>query len=187
MRTFTEHEKRTIRRAAWAIGIYLVLFCGFKAWKVFDRQRAEYGNLVKEAVALRQKIEPYHDKVATLKTMMENYHLDPAKLSRATIVGEASSAIQKAAASSGIQVGPVRESPARASARELASVSFEGTGPVPAVTALLNRMETLGYPLIIDSVQITPDARGPGGRVKVNLIVIILDFEQWKNEEAPHA
>ena len=186
MRTLTDREKQTIRRAAWAIGIYLVLFCGFKAWRIFATERADYLKLVDEAVALRLKIAPYQDKAAVLKTMMENFHLDPAKLSRATIVGEASSAIQKAAVSSGIQVGPVRESPARSSARELASVSFEGTGPVPAVTGLLNRMETLGYPLVIDSVQITPDTRGPG-RVKVNLTIIILDFDQWKNAEAPHA
>jgi hypothetical protein len=43
-------------------------------------------------------------------------------------------------------------------------------------------LETLGYPLILDSVQINPDATKPG-MVKLNLTIVILDFEQWKNEE----
>ena len=112
--------------------------------------------------------------------------MDPARLTRSTLVGEASVAIQKAAAGSGIQMGPVRESPARLSSRELASLQLEGIGPVPAVMGLIDRIGTLGYPLIIDSVQITPEARGPG-RVKLNLTIVILDFDHWKMEVKPHA
>ena len=37
---------------------------------------------------------------------MEKFNLDPAKLSKATVVAATSSAIQKAAASGGIQFGP---------------------------------------------------------------------------------
>lgn len=185
MRTLTDHEKRTVRRAAIGIAIYLVLFCGFKIWKSMERQRVEYRQLVADAKDLKVKIQSYRDKADHLKRMMEDFHLDPAKLSRETIVGEASAAIQKAASGSGIQVGTVRESASRASGDEVASMQFEGSGPVPAVTGLLNRMQTLGYPLVIDSVQITPDNRP--GNVKLSLTIVILNFEQWKNLEAPHA
>ena len=65
-------------------------------------------------------------------------------------------------------------------------MQLEGTGPIPAVMTLLHRLETLGYPLIVDSVQITGDATKPG-MVKVNLTIIILDFDSWKNAEAPNA
>lgn len=84
-----------------------------------------------------------------------------------------------------VQVGPVRESPARPSSKELATVQLEGTGPVPAVMGLLSRLESVGFPLIIDSVQLTPDMRP--GQLKVNLTILILDFDQWTKEGSPHA
>lgn len=184
MRTLTDHEKRTVRRAAIGIAIYLVLFGGFEVWKFLSKRRADYRQMLSDAQDLRVKIQTYQAKAITVKKMMEDFHLDPAKLSRDTIVGEASSAIQKAAQSSGVQVGTVRET-ARGSGDEVASMQFEGSGPVPAITGLLNRMQTLGYPLIIDSVQMTPDNRP--GMVKLSLTIVVLDFERWKNPEAPHA
>ena len=180
----TDHDKRTIRRAGIGIAIYLVLFGGFEIWKFMEKRRADYRQMVSDAQTLRVKIQTYQSKAVTVKKMMEDFHLDPAKLTRDTIVGEASSAIQKAAQASGIQIGTVRES-ARGSGDEVASMQFEGSGPVPAITGLLNRMQSLGYPLIIDSVQITPDQRP--GMVKLSLTIVILDFERWKNPEASHA
>ena len=101
-------------------------------------------------------------------------------------MAEASAAIQKAGQGGGIQFAQIRESPGRASAKELGSMQLEGMGPLPAVMGLLHRLGSLGYPLILDSVQINP-INQPPGMVKLNLTVIILDFEQWKNVEAPNA
>jgi hypothetical protein len=185
MRTLTDQEKRTIRFATIGIGIYLLLFCGFKMWSVLHKQRVEYLKLVADAKELRLKVQTYQSRADSLKRMMEDFHLDPAKLSRETIVGEASSAIQKAATGSGIQVGAVRESASRGSGDEIAIMQFDGSGPVAAVTGLLNRMQSLGYPLMIDSVQITPDNRP--GMLKLNLTIVILNFEKWTNPEATHA
>ena len=112
--------------------------------------------------------------------------MDPAKLDRSAIVAGASSAIQKAAAGGGFQLGPIRETPTRGSGRELASIQFEGSGPVKAAAGLLHSLKTLGYPLVIDSAQFTSDPTRPG-QLKLKLTVVILDFDQWKNEEAPHA
>jgi hypothetical protein len=142
--------------------------------------------LADEAQALGDKARSYQDKVMVVKKLMDNFHLDPAKLSRTTVVGEASAAIQKAATGSGIQVGPVKESFARAAAKEVASVQFEGTGPLPAVMGLINRLETLGYPLVIDQVLITPEQSRPG-QVKISLTIVILDFSPPKTQEASHA
>ena len=47
-------------------------------------------------------------------------------------------------------------------------------------------LQTLGYPLILDSVQISSDPMRPG-MIKLNLTIIILDFEQWKSEETRNA
>jgi len=141
--------------------------------------------VVQKADNPRKTIQPYKNKVAVIQKLMDGFHMDPAKLTKATVVGETSAAIQRAAAGSGVIVGPVREPPARISSREL-SLKLEGTGPIPAVIGLLNRMETIGYPLIIDDVQITSEPSRPG-LVKVNLTITILDFEQWKSEVKPNA
>src|SRR5258706_10417569 len=104
MRELNHREKRTILLATAGILIYLVLFFG-------EARRSEYRKMVKEAQDLKQVIQPYEDKVIVVKKLMENYHIDPTRLSKASVVAEASSAIQKAAANNGIQFGPIRESP----------------------------------------------------------------------------
>lgn len=185
MRALTDNEKRSLRRATIFIGIYLVLFCGFQMWKFLNRHRVEYVQLQDEAKTLGMKIKTYQNRADVLKRMMDDSHLDPAKLSRETIVGQASSAIQKAASGSGIQVGTVRESASRGTGDEVAQMQFEGSGPVAAVTGLLNRMQSLGYPLVIDSLQLTQDNRP--GMIKVSMTIVILNFDKWKNPEASHA
>jgi hypothetical protein len=180
-RSLTERERRTIRIAGIGIAIYLTLFGGLQAWNYINQKRSDYLTLLKQAEALKQQVRVYDDKVLVLKKMMQDFHMDPAKLSRVSVVAEASAAIQKAAMAGGVPLGPIRESPGRPSSRELASIQIEAMGQVPALMNLLQRMESLGYPLVIDSVQITADARQPG-MVKVNLTILILDFDQWKKE-----
>src|SRR5437899_3753014 len=124
MRTLTDREKRTVRYATIGIAVYLALFGGFQAWKFFEKQRANYQQVLQEARDLKAEVTRYEGRIAVVKKLMENSQLDPAKLKKATVVAEASSAVQQAAMSSGIQVGPIRESPARPSSRELASIQF---------------------------------------------------------------
>jgi hypothetical protein len=182
MRTLTHREKRIVRLAAVVAALYVVFVCG----KFFEARRSEYRKLLNEGRNLKQEIRSYEDKVLAVKALMEKFKLDPAKLSKATAVAETSSAIQKAAASGGIQFGPIRESPGRPSARELASVKLEGSGPLPAVITFLHRLDGLGYPVVLDSVQIGADTMKPG-MIKLSLTILIMDFEQWKIEEPPHA
>ena len=185
MRELTHREKRTVRIGAAAVAVYLLVLGGAEVRKFFERKHSQYTQLVREAKDMRNEIKLYGDKAAAAQKLMDAFKLDPAKLTRATVVGEASSAIQKAAAGGGIGVGPVRESPARAANKELATVQFEGTGPVPAVTAFLARLETIGYPLVIESVQLTPVPMGPA-MVKMSITIVILDFDQWNKPAAPN-
>jgi hypothetical protein len=186
MRTLTTQEKRTIRFAAIFIAIYLVAFFGYRAWKYVDQGRRHYLQMVADARVLRQKLQPYGDKAEALQKMMERFRLDPAKLSKDTVVAEASAALQSAAKSSGIELGPIRETQTRGAAKELAQMQFEGTGPVPAILGLLSSLESLGYPLVVDAVTITSEKNKPG-MIKLTLTIQILNFEQWKQPEAPHA
>ena len=185
MPALTQREKRTVRLAAAAISIYLVVFFGWRGMQHLEGWRSEYQKLLSEAQRLKRELQPYENKVLLTQKLKEAFHMDPQKLSKTTLVAEASAAIQKAAASGGVQVGPIRESPSRSSSKELASMQLEGVGPVPAVIALLHRLETLGYPLLLDAVQINPDTTKPGV-VRVHLTIAILNFEQW-NEDKPHA
>jgi hypothetical protein len=187
----TDREKRTVRFAGIGLAIYLVLFGGFQVWKFFERKRADYRQLVVEAQDLRRQIQPYQDKVLVVKKLMDDFHLDPAKLKKETVVSDASAAIQKAAKSGGLQLGPIRESPSHGSGKSLATVQLESSGQVPAVLTFLASLNSIGFPVVVDSVQFTTDNSRPG-QIKINLTIIILDFDQQKSDqqkttEAAHA
>jgi hypothetical protein len=180
----TARDQRTLRLGAIVIAVYLVIFFGARGWSSLEKRRAAYQEQLLGAQRLQQEIAAHENRVLLYQKLKTSLRLDPTTLARSTLVGDASAAIQKAAAGAGVALGPIRESSARSSARELASMQLEGIGAIPAVMGLFHRLETLGYPLIVDSVQITPDAKP--GQVKVSLTIVILDYEQWKKEE-PHA
>lgn len=179
MRSLTDHEKRTIRTAAIAISIYLAAFYGFKTWRRLESNHSDYRQLIGEADATRLELRQYADKVLVLEKLRKAIPIDLSKISKATVVGEISAAIQAAAQSGGVQLGPLRESPARSSAKELASMQLEGSGQVESIMAFLHAVERLNFPLVLDSVQIDPDPKKPGA-IKVSLTIAILNFEEWQ-------
>jgi hypothetical protein len=186
-RQLTLKEKRTIRIAAVCLAIYLAMLYGPGARNFFGARREAYDQLVQQARDLRDVIKPYEEKIATATNLMDHFRMDPAKLRRASVMAEASAAIQQAAASGGVGVGPIRETQGRPSAKEAGAIQFEGSGPIAAVMGLLHNLDHIGFPLIIDTIQITSDPRMPNG-IKVNLTIVVLDFDAWKpKEEAPHA
>ena len=186
MRTLTNQEKRTIRIASIAVGIYLAIFLGYQGWKLLEKTRADYKELTGEAQDLRDKLRPYQERALVVEKLMNEFHLDPAKLSKQTVVADVSAAIQKAASGSGVALGPVRESHGRASAKELTTMQIQANGQLPGTIAFLQRLSALGFPVIIESAQVTAEPMRPGA-LKLNLTITILDFEQWKKAEVPRA
>ena len=186
MANLSQREKRTVRIAGFGLAAYLILFCGFQAWRGLEARRVAYGQMLIDAQRVAADVVPYENRVLLADKLKRSFRFDPRALDRASLVAEASAAIQNAARNGGIKVGTLRESSARPSARELASMQFEGMGPVPAILALLHQLGTLGYPLIVDSVAITSEAAMPG-MVKINLTIVILDFDQWQKAEVPRA
>jgi hypothetical protein len=185
MRTLTDSEKRTVRIAGILIAVYLVCFGGLKTWKWLDGKRQSYKDLNTLADGLKRKVEPYGVKAESVTKLMESYRMDPMGLTTNSLVADASIAIQRAAGTAGVQLGPIRESAPRKAAKETATIQLEATGPVPGILGFIQRFENLGFPVIIDSIQIHTDPAKPGG-LKLNLTVVILDFTQWKSE-APRA
>lgn len=182
MRPLIDREKRIIRIAVVGVVVYLALFYGYR---IFGKKYAEYHALVVEAQDLRRQIQPYQDRVLVAKKLMEEFHIDPAKLKKETVVADASAAIQKAAKAGGLQLGPIRESPAHGSGKALATVQLESSGQIPAMLTFLAGLNSIGFPVVVDSVQFTADTRP--GQIKMNLTLIILDFDQIKSAEVPHA
>lgn len=182
----SEREQRTIRIAGLGLAVYLGLFGLVQFWRGLEARRTAYEQLVIEARQAAAELAPHENRVLLAQKLQESFKFDPRKLKRASLVADASAAIQLAARSGGVQVGTLRETSARRAARELATMQFEGMGPVPGVLALLHQLGTLGYPLIVDAVQINSDPRMPG-MVKLHLTIVLLDFDQWQGKEAPRA
>jgi len=175
MRTLTPHEKRTLRLGAAVLAIYLAVFGFLQGGKFFGKKRSEYQALVKEAEVLSQEIRRYQTKCQLTQKLMEDFKMDPLKLSRPVVVAQASAAIQKAAMGLGVMVGPVRELPGRLANRELASLQLEAMGPLPSLLKFLHQTQSLGFPLVIESLQVGsaadragqpggPGMQGPPGR-----------------------
>jgi hypothetical protein len=176
------HEKRTIRFGATVVAIWLAVFCLQQVWKFYSNQNGEYKTLLAQTDNLRAELRPYKGRTEDVRTLMEKFRMDPNHLSRTSVVAEASAAILKTAASSGVQLGPIRETAARQSAKEMAAIQLDCSGQVPNLLGFLHRFESMGYPIIIDAVQLTSDPSKPGN-LKMHLGLVILDFEQWKAEE----
>lgn len=186
MRTLTNQEIRTIRIATLGLLIYLGLFYGPGAWRRLTSGGARQQALAREVEAFRRDLRPYENRLLRLEKLKTEIHLDPVRLPGMELVAEASAAIQNAARSGGVQLGPVRESAGNPSARELASMRLEAMGPMPALLGWLARLDELGFPLVVDSVGIEADPRQPN-LLKLSLTVVIVDFERWKAEETGNA
>lgn len=186
MRKLTQRDQRTIRYGGIFIGIYLLLFVVFHVLKMLEQKRSDYNDLVRQARTLKSEIEDYQTRALVAQKLMNEYHVDPARLTEASVVAEASAAIQSEAGADGVGLGTIRESPSQSSNLELASIHVEGSGKIPGMLKLLDRLQRLGYPLIIDSVQLTSNPMQPGN-IKFDMTITVLDFAKWKNKEANHA
>ena len=186
MRTLSPSEQRTVRLGGIGIAVYLALFFGIKGFGGLGAVRADYERQVRAAHALRAEVQAYETRALRLQRLMERLQIDPGKISTNTIVAQTSAALQQAAQSGGIIVGAVRESMARTTERELGTIQFDAKGPPPAVLNFIARLDRLGFPVAVESVQLSADSRGPG-MLKVHLNLVVLDFEQWKPRPSSHA
>ncbi len=177
MRPFTPQEKRTVRVAGIGLAVYLVLFFGLDLWSSLQKRRSAYLKLVREAEDWKKRLTLAGDKAIGLEGLMEQFKFDPAKLSTNNLVADAVSALHNAAVSGGLQLGPVRETASRGTARELATVQIEGMGPVPAVLSFLQDIGKLGFPMVADSVQLASERSQPGA-TRMTVTVVILNVEQ---------
>lgn len=180
----TERDRRALRLGAVVVAAYLVLFFGWRGVRHLEQRRAAYQSLVIEAQRWQTRTHAQARKLAQVRQLEKQLHLDLRTLDKTTVVAKASAAIQRAASAGGIKLTSMHEVPGHATGRQLAAIQLEGMGPVAAVMGLLPRLQTLGYPVLVDSVQL--DRQPQPGQVKFSLTLIVLDFEAWQQPEAPH-
>ena len=186
MRALTNHEKRTIRIATIGLILYLGVLYGPRAWRHFITGGSQQQQLTQELEAFERDLLPYENRLLRLEKLKAEMGLERLVLPGLELVAEASAALQNSARESGVKLGPVRESGGRPAAKELASMRLEARGPMPSILGWLATLQTLGFPLVVDSVQIDADPRQPN-MLKVNPTVVIVDFEQWNQAVRPDA
>ena len=113
MRTLSNREKVMVWICAVGVPLYLIFFFTFGGPKKSASGQGDYAELLQKAEKLKTELKPYQARAAEVATLMEKYQMDPSKLSKSSVVGQASAAIQKAATSGGMQLGPIRESAGR--------------------------------------------------------------------------
>ena len=69
----------------------------------------------------------------------------------------------------------------------MTGIQLEGVGPVASILRFLETLGTLGYPLVTESIQMSPMPAGPA-QVKMGMTLLILDYEKWTvGERRPDA
>lgn len=151
-----------------------------------DKAYSEYQQMLVYSERLKKEVGPLENKFLLLEKLKDGSKIEVAKISRATVVAETSAAIQKAAQEGGIKLGPLRESSARTAARELASMQIEGSGQIASLMAFCHKLQSLGYPLVIENLTIAPQ-QNPPGMLKMNMTLVLFDWDQWKTKGGRNA
>ena len=183
VKKFNPREKRTLRRASGLLIVYLVAFFGWKVLGFLETKRGDYAEAKLSLLNVTSDILREQEKAKRLERLKENFKFDPKELSAETAVGEARAKIMHAAATCGVGVTKSREIQMQVSTKELGTIQIDGSGATLAVLRLLHGLKGLGYPLLIDRLQLDPMPKKPG-IVHLALTVTLLNFEGWKPEEA---
>jgi hypothetical protein len=186
MRQLTPQEKRTIRFASIGLALYLTLFYTPRLWNQLASGNSQQQALTLEIQSFKQELPPYENRLLRLEKLRNEIQLKPSPPNTPELIAETSAAIQNSAMSSGIKVGPLRETGSRPSAKELASMRLEALGPAPNLLQWIAQLELLGFPILIDSIQIDADPRQPN-MLKASLSLLILDPRQWTKEDTRNA
>lgn len=176
----TDRDRRTIRIATVLVALYLLVFYGSEGWQVLRSMEDRYEQKKIEAEQLTVRLLKEKKKQKEVRELRTAIGIDLAKLDDETLVGEARVAIQKIAGTHGIGLGPSKESPARAGARELAIIHLEGQGTVLGVSKFVHALPLLGYPISIERLMLKPTKPG---QMSFTMSVIILSIKAWKAGE----
>jgi len=162
--------------------IYLLLLSGWKAYRYLEEKREAYQVAKLEAEETKLRVYRQEVKARRFRHLKKSWNLNFDKLKPETLVGEAREAILKAAQVAKVHIGSSRESHRASSARELATIQLAGEGSTMSVVNFLQSLRGLGYPIVLDHLQINIIDQKPG-HVTLTLNILVMNFNAWKMEE----
>lgn len=179
--SLSEKDRKTIRYGAMIIVVYLTLFYGRTILSAFESSRVNYFAQLDEAKALEELFSSYENKVLKVEKFREQYQLNVRELSSTNLVGNAGRAIQDLVKESDFKLGQIRETLASGGTASAATFQVEGTGPLKSLMPLLHRLQSTGYPMILDTLSIRTDEK-KRGHVLWSATIVVLDYAQWKTK-----
>jgi len=175
-----DREKKLVQFTAIGLAVYLILFFGKDYFGILEKKRTDFIQMEKAITSAQVKLRKSANQPLLLEQSRKKLNLEVRSLSSAELVGKTSQAIQQTAKSSGIKIGPLRES----SSIGISSLKFEANGKAESMLKFLRGIRSCGYPVVIDSMQVTVP-EGKKGNVSFNLAIGIIDFKNWKKPGAP--
>ena len=179
MGRLTDRDRRTIKLAGFGLLAYLVLFYGVSTWRYLESCLADHELLRLEASEVGLEVTAELKKWKRFRALREKWTIDLDSLDPKTVVSAAFDAIQTAAGKCGVGLGATQEIARRANAKELRVFQLQGSGATDSVMKFLHNLPRLGYPLVVDRLQVKGVPKKPG-MLSVTLSVAILNFEAWQ-------
>lgn len=170
-----DREKRLVIITAIGLSVYLILFFGKDFIGGLEKNRIDYLKMEKSVKEGVVKLRPYSDRSLLLEKLRQKMNLEVRNQDPEKLVALTSLAIQQTAKTSGINIGPLRESRGTG----ISSLKFEANGKYESMVKFMRGIATSGYPVIIDSMQMNMDP-SKKGTVKLNLSIGIIDFNKYK-------
>ncbi len=179
LESLSEKDRKTLRYGAVIIVVYLSLFYGRSILAAFESSRVAYFEQLEQAEDLEEIFRSYENKVLKIEKYRDQYHLNVRALSNTNLVGNAGRALQELVKQSKFKIGQVRETLASGGSANAATFQVEGSGPLKSLMPLLHRLQSTGYPMIIDTISIRTDEK-KRGNVQWSATIVVLDYRKWK-------
>ena len=179
--SLSEKDRKTIRYGAAFIGVYLCLFYGGTLLSALEGSRTEYFQQLEEAQRLGELFRTYETKVLKIEKLRHQFRLNVHALSSTNLVGNAGRTIQDLVKQSEFKMGQIRETLGGTGNGLAATFQLEAEGPLKSFMPLLDRLQSTGYPLIIESLTVLTDKR-QRGKVQWSATITVLDYNEWKSK-----
>ena len=181
LESLSEKDRKTLKYGALIIVVYLSLFYGRSILAMFEGSRVQYFEQWEEARDLGDLFASYENKGLKVEKLRHQYQLNVNQLSSTNLVGQAGRSIQELVKQSEYKLGQIRETLGGGGNGIAATFQLEANGPLKSLMPLLHRLQTTGYPLIIESLSLRTDKRKQG-EVQWSATVIVLDYSKWKSK-----
>ncbi len=181
MAKLNAREQRIVKWALVLVPLYLLLFYGLAGVRALEEQRKEFGNIQLEAEEVELRITKEAKKYKRLKRMREEWSLHLKELNTATLVTSAREAVQSAASKCGVGLGNSQEMGRGNNNDLLRVIQMQGSGKTEAVLRFLYLCPRLGYPLLLDNLQIK-GVPGKPGRLTLTFSLAIVNTDRWKEK-----